>query len=281
MHLIANAGFHQIVNGDGGAHWWDETNSRLPNFASFERYLSALTTSAQRNVFVWQVPIGNTLMRSENNTWNHYQDNRVQYWLGGYPSDGHLASLARSGVVGILWGRGADGGTSFEDSARDGITNPPPINGNDRQATVADDDGGYLRERMRAYKSSPLSLTANSLAAPLATPSASTTVANSTVGTPVAATPTPRQVAAAVAVAMARTSKKRITFRVTPIGGPASVHVELDGKAISRSVRVASPTAKRPSTTITLKGVTFTSGGHSVTFLIDSGRATITNVKVS
>jgi hypothetical protein len=276
-----DAGFHQVVNGDGGAHWWDETNVKLPNFATFEKYLSALTASTKRDIFVWQVPIGNTIMRSENNTWNHYQDNRVQYWLGGYPSDGHLAALARSGVVGILLGRGADGGTSFEDSARDGITNPPPINGNDRQATVADDDGGYLRERMRAYKSAPLSLSARSSAPAPSNPGAPSAVTTSKATTPVASNPPPRQTAAAVAVAIAKTSKRRITFRVVPTSGPASVHVELDGKPISTSIPVPAPTAKRPSTTLTLKGVTFGFGGHTVTFYVDSGQATITNVRVS
>jgi hypothetical protein len=94
---------------------------------------------------LWQVPVGNTYFRSENNTDGHYQDNRVQYWLGGYPEDGHIASLVHAGVIGILFGAGADEPTTFADWKHDGITNPAPINGNDAMAHYADDDGGYLR----------------------------------------------------------------------------------------------------------------------------------------
>ena len=281
-----DAGFHQIVNGDGGAHWWDETNAKLPNFASFEKYVGALTAATQRSLFVWQVPIGNTIMRSQNNTWNHYQDNRVQYWLGGYPSDGHLASLARSGVIGILWGRGADGGTSFDDSAKDGITNPPQINGNDRASTATDDDGGYLRERMRAYKAAPLSIGAPSTVQPLTTTSSSPTGGAPTGSAGSTAPPTAigrpgGQVVAATAVAVAKSGRRRITFRVTPTAGPAIIHVEVDKKVVGGLLRVPAPTAKSPYTTLSIPRVPFAAGGHTVTFHVDSGQATVSNVKVS
>ena len=30
---------------------------------------------------LWQIPFGNTKMRAVNNTWNHYQDNKVEWFL--------------------------------------------------------------------------------------------------------------------------------------------------------------------------------------------------------
>jgi hypothetical protein len=212
-----DAGFYKVVNNDGGVHWWDETNVKLPNFANFHRYLQSLTIAAETKAFVWQVPIGNTVMRSLNNTWNHFQDNRVQYWLGGYPADGHLASLAQSGVIGIMWGRGADGGTSADDTANDGITNPPAINGNDRVSTVADDDGGYLKQRMLAYQAAPLALAGS--VAPV-NPTVESTVAATSVVAPtstVAATSTASTTATPSTGANATTSST-----TAPIGPTAT-----------------------------------------------------------
>jgi hypothetical protein len=140
-----DAAWYQYVQGDGGHHWWDTTNQRFPNFARYEQYIKAVTSDTNRRAILWQVPIGNTIYRTENNTDGHYQDNRVQYWLGGYPNDGRLQALANAGVIGILFGRGTGGQTTYFDDKRDGITNPAPINGNDAVAQYPDDDGGYLR----------------------------------------------------------------------------------------------------------------------------------------
>jgi len=82
------------------------------------------------------------------NSWGHYQDNRVQYWLGDWS---HLQALAGDGVIAVLFGAGADGCTMYTDDRNDGITNPSPINGNDQVASYADDDGGYLRLSAAAY----------------------------------------------------------------------------------------------------------------------------------
>jgi hypothetical protein len=89
-------------------------------------------------------------MRAMNNTWNHFQDTRVE-WLLDDPSGDHLRQYADAGVVALLFGRGADGATDASDAAGDGIVDPPPINGNDRPSLNADDDGGYFRERAAAY----------------------------------------------------------------------------------------------------------------------------------
>ena len=85
-----------------------------------------------------------------NNTWNHYQDNKVE-WLLDEPSRSHLDAYAKAGVIALLFGRGADGATCPCDANGDGVTNPAPINGNTRASLSADDDGGFFKDRANAY----------------------------------------------------------------------------------------------------------------------------------
>lgn len=98
---------------------------------------------------LWQVPFGNTTMRAENNTSEHYQDNKVE-WLIGDPTRAHLSAYAEAGVVAVLFGRGADGPTCDCDAAGDGVTNPAPINDNSGMSLNADDDGGYFKQQAAA-----------------------------------------------------------------------------------------------------------------------------------
>ena len=98
----------------------------------------------------WQIPLGNTVMRAMNNTWDHFQDNRVQ-WLLGPGGRAHLRAYAAAGFAGFLFGRGADGATCACDAAKDGVTNPAPINGNTQPSVSADDDGGYFKQQAAAY----------------------------------------------------------------------------------------------------------------------------------
>jgi hypothetical protein len=140
-----DAGYYQHVAGDGGASWWD-----AGDFSRFARYLSTFVTNTGKRVVLWQIPLGNTRMRAMNNTWQHYQDNRVE-WLLDDPSRAHLWEYVQAGVVAFLFGRGADGNTCACDAGRDGVTNPGPINGNTGWATSADDDGGFFRQRTAAY----------------------------------------------------------------------------------------------------------------------------------
>ena len=68
----------------------------------------------------WQIPLGNTLMRAMDNTWGHFQDNRVQWLLGAYGRS-HLRACARAGFVAFLFGGGADGTTCACDARADGV----------------------------------------------------------------------------------------------------------------------------------------------------------------
>jgi len=81
-------------------------------------------------------------------TWGHYQDNRVQWLLG---SRAHLQDYVDAGYVGFLFGGGAEGTTCACDAQHDGVTNPAPINGNTRASLSADDDGGLFRSLTAAY----------------------------------------------------------------------------------------------------------------------------------
>ncbi|MDX6475279.1 MAG: hypothetical protein QOH95_790 [Gaiellaceae bacterium] len=76
--------------------------------------------------------------------------NRVQ-WLLGPGSGARLRACAAAGFAGLMFGRGADGATCACDAAKDGVTNPAPIDGTTRPSSSADDDGGYFKMQARAY----------------------------------------------------------------------------------------------------------------------------------
>jgi hypothetical protein len=140
-----DAGFKQAEYGDGGASWFTADDYRR-----HATWIGAFVRTARLRVVLWQIPFGNTKMRAVNNTWNHYQDNKVE-WLLDDPSRSHLDTYRRAGVVALLYGRGAGGTTCPCDANNDGVTNPPAINGNNRTSLNADDDGGFFRERAAAY----------------------------------------------------------------------------------------------------------------------------------
>ena len=99
----------------------------------------------------WQIPLGNTLMSAMNDTWGHYQDNRVQ-WLLGDQSRAHLRAYAAAGYVALpVRRRRGRARRAPATRSKDGVTNPAPINGNTRPSLSADDDGGYFRAQARAY----------------------------------------------------------------------------------------------------------------------------------
>ena len=124
-------------------HWWEGAD-----FERFRSFVASAVSDMGKRAVIWQVPVGNTLYRSMDNTWGHYQDNRAQYWLGDRQ---HTQQLVDAGVIALLFGAGADGCTMYNDEMQDGVTNPSPIDGNDTQAQYADDDGGYLRLQAADY----------------------------------------------------------------------------------------------------------------------------------
>jgi hypothetical protein len=194
-----DAGFKQYIYGDSGASWWDEGD-----FSRNVRYLQDFVAGSQKRVVMWQVPLGNTRMRAMNNTWDHYQDNKVE-WLLDEPGRTHLQAYAQAGVVAFLFGRGADGATCACDAAGDGVTNPAAINGNTIPSLSADDDGGFFRQKAASYYADgPLPLTGGTNS-PTPTPAASPT-----------ATSTPTATATA-------TSSPTATATATPTRTPTQV----------------------------------------------------------
>jgi hypothetical protein len=140
-----DAGYAQVHDGGGAKEWWSSTD-----FAHDVRFLKDFHGVVHLPIVLWQIPVGNTLMRAMNNTRYHYQDNKVQFLLGEN-SRTLLRSYLRAGVTALLFGSGHSEDTCACDEAHDGVTNPAPINGNTLRSLSADDDGGYFRARAAAY----------------------------------------------------------------------------------------------------------------------------------
>jgi hypothetical protein len=149
-----DAGFREARTGDKSG-WWEEKD-----FTAFREWSAELHRETGLPLLLWRIPLGNRVMAACNNTPWHYMDNRAEYWLENYPQNPHLAEWARAGFVGFLFGGGTVECTVQKDNAKDGVTNPPPIPGNQGEtSTFSDDDGGYLRLRCgRYYQSGPLPL---------------------------------------------------------------------------------------------------------------------------
>lgn len=148
--------------------WWDRLNVSVPNFRRWEAFLgSAIQAAGGKGAFVWQIPLGNQVFATMNNTDGHYQDNRAEYFFE------HVEELREIGVIGLLFGRGNDGSTTNADVKRDGVTNPAPFctqdglsegeTCNTRQSVYPDDDGGYLRLAAERYFQEPVALTGTTL----------------------------------------------------------------------------------------------------------------------
>ena len=125
-----DAAYYQITQGSN--RWWDDNNVTEPTFNTMGAWLGRIVADTNKRVVLWQVPNGNKLYRSENNTDGHYQDNKTDYFLNSTTGRQHIQDWANLGVLGIWWGAGAGGQSHYYDANGDGITNPAPINGNNR-----------------------------------------------------------------------------------------------------------------------------------------------------
>ncbi len=144
-----DAGWWELVNHDGGAHWWDRTNAKLPNFNQWLSWMTELHARTARPLIEWQVPVGNQYYLTENNTDGHYQDNRAEIFLA------NTSALQAAGIQAVLFGAGNAGQTTYTDAKADGITNNGGVPTTDlaggcnacntHVSSYADDDGGFLR----------------------------------------------------------------------------------------------------------------------------------------
>ena len=173
-----DAAFKQFQYGDGGAAWWNDGD-----YARHARFIGGFVSGAAKRVVLWQTPLGNTRMRAQDNSWGHYQDNKVERFLDD-PLRAQMTTYANAGVVAVLFGGGASGTSCACDGVNDGVTNPAAINGNATASYNADDDGGFFKNRAAAYYT----------AGAMTLPAAGTTPTPTPTATPtptVAPTPTP------------------------------------------------------------------------------------------
>jgi hypothetical protein len=97
-----DAGYYQSI---GRNAWWDATNMKLPDFVQDFAWVKALTEALGKPALYWQTPLGNA---NQNNTPNHWQDNRVDYFFG------HMDQLAGAHAIGAAFGAGAGDQTTPE-----------------------------------------------------------------------------------------------------------------------------------------------------------------------
>ena len=140
-----DAGYYQSIGFQDP--FWSELD-----YNNHRTLISTVYQATGARFMLWQIPFGNTLYRTMNNTAYHYQDNAVETILGesDYAS---MDAYRASGVIGFLFGQGAGGGitTCPCDDAGDGVTSPAPINGNVLEPLSADDDGGYFKSVLKTY----------------------------------------------------------------------------------------------------------------------------------
>jgi hypothetical protein len=155
LHAAFDLSFEDYSDRDSGFYEKTQGNANVwfkP--ADFHRHLlygQTFVRLAGIRMAAWQIPLGNTLMQAMDDTWGHYQDNRVQWLLLGVQGRAHLRAYVKAGYVGFLFGGGAGGTTCACDRRGDGLTNPAPFDGNTRPSLSADDDGGLFRTLVRAY----------------------------------------------------------------------------------------------------------------------------------
>ncbi len=97
-----DSGFYRVIEGNPNTAWGPA------DFRRHDVYIAGFTRRTHVPVVLWQLPLGNTHL---NDTWQHFRDNRVQWWLGP-GSAAHLKATRDAGVIGLLFGGGAAGTTS-------------------------------------------------------------------------------------------------------------------------------------------------------------------------
>ena len=102
----------------GQNRWWDASDAAPINSRSFNRYAEWLrlwNVKAKKRWVLWQIPLGNS---NHLNVYNNggarqgYKDNRPEYFFGS-GSTAHLQKFAQAGVVGLFFGAGASGMSSY------------------------------------------------------------------------------------------------------------------------------------------------------------------------
>ena len=102
----------------GQNRWWDASDTASINSKSFNRYAEWLrlwNVKAGKRWMLWQIPLGNS---NHLNVYNNggaregYKDNRPEYFFGTGAAT-HRSAFVDSGVIGLLFGAGASGMSSY------------------------------------------------------------------------------------------------------------------------------------------------------------------------
>ncbi|HVT20046.1 MAG TPA: serine/threonine-protein kinase, partial [Mycobacteriales bacterium] len=144
---------YTVAYGDG-AKTGPAQMARADDITILQHWVKDVVAATGARVVLDSMPAGNTLMRAVDNTDYHWQDRWVQLILGDAPqSRAALIGLRNAGVMGMLFGPGyaAPAFTCPCDAAGDGVTNPPAKGTAVGRSLSADDDGGYLAQRITAY----------------------------------------------------------------------------------------------------------------------------------
>jgi hypothetical protein len=112
-----DAQWYQVRLGSA-AHWWDASNTTLPNFHQAFRWARALSERMGKPHLWWQVPLGNMSLPGQTQKW---KDNRLDYFLD------HMDQVAASQGLGIVFGEGQS------------------------EQTTASTDNGHFVTRAKAY----------------------------------------------------------------------------------------------------------------------------------
>jgi hypothetical protein len=130
-----DAGCYEVGYASGGKTicdvrsnvYWDETNTKLPNFAQASKWAKAISQGLGLPIVWWQIPLG-VPSTTKGGTADHFRDNRVHYFFS------HVGELIAAGGVGMVFGGGAGGQTSTST------------------------DGGQYSNAVKAYFASPVAL---------------------------------------------------------------------------------------------------------------------------
>jgi len=112
---------------DDGPWYWDETNTKSPNFHEHLAWVKAITLGTGKPMLWWQTPLG-TASTTSGGSAGHYRDNRVKYLFS------HVGEFVAAGGIGAVFGVGADNqtyistdGGQFKDAAAKYLAAPVPL----------------------------------------------------------------------------------------------------------------------------------------------------------
>jgi hypothetical protein len=110
----------------GQNRWWDASDTASINARSFNRFAEWLrlwNVKARKRWVLWQIPLGNSNhLNVANNGQSRqgYKDNRPEYFFGT-SGDAHRQAFAKVGVIGLYFGAGATGMSTYtNDTYTDG-----------------------------------------------------------------------------------------------------------------------------------------------------------------